>query len=184
MERFQMTRRLTKNRVFAGLIAVLVFSLIAPSAIATSIVAQADLEEDDERAQTSVPMRSLSNSQIQFLEDNWYFTVDDLITEDEDEAPAVSEQQQVERDEIKFREDNWYYESYENLPQPQVEVDEPDPPMTRGHMKFLEENMELGLATPDQDDDDDDQDGDDQDEGYDDYDLPHPHGGDSTELDW
>jgi hypothetical protein len=184
MERFQMTRGLTKNRAFAGLIAVLVFTLIAPSAFATSIVAQADLDEDEEeQASTSTPFRALTNDQIQFLEDNWYFTVDDLVIEDEEQAPAVSELE-TQRDEIKFREDNWYYESYEVLPHPQVEVDDPEPPITRGHMRFLEENIELGLATPDQDDDEDSEDEEDQDEGYDDYDLPHPHGGDSTELDW
>ncbi len=183
MERFQMTRSLKKSRTFAGLVSILIFALIAPSAIATSIVAQADLEEE-EQAPSSTPFRALTNDQIQFLEDNWYFTVDDLVTEDADEAPAVSEQQQAEQDEIKFREDNWYYEPYDNLPQPQVEIEDPDPPMTRGYMRFLEENIELGLAPPDQADDEDDQDADDQDEGYDDDYLPHPHGGDSTELDW
>lgn len=180
MQGFWQKRGCTKKRLIAGLTAMLVFALMAPAATATSIVAQAD-PEDNEQASASTPLRGITSNEIKFLEDNWYLGIDETVVDDADQEPSLAEALQ-ERNRIQFLEDNLYIGT-DNPGIAQGEPDASNAPMTRAEMYFIEENLEFGLTETDEADESDvDEDDDDSDTV--DATLPHPWGGDSTELDY
>ena len=104
MQGFWQKRGFTRKQLIAGLTALMVFALMAPTAAATSMVAQ--LEPDDESETESEAVASppsLSIARIVFLEENLYLgTAPAGLVQDEADATSDA----MTRGEMNFIEEN------------------------------------------------------------------------------
>ncbi len=154
MQGFQNIKGSARKRFIAFVAALLTFALITPAAAAMSLVAQAEPDEE-EQAQVTAPIGGLSSTEIQFLEDNWYFAIDDLVEDDSEREAAPERYFGLSQDQILFLEDNWHF-AIDDVVEEEAEQGRSvtDATILRNEIQFLEDNWyfaadDLGFSTDD-----------------------------------